>query len=414
MPALSTTLTSHHHHHHHHYHNHNNNNNNNNVYNKQHNIHQYNKLLSSSLLSSSSRSSSSRSSLSMISVDPYEEYTNTRFTIMGGGAFSLALAKVLSYKNIHSTLLVRNQTVADYINDNHYHPKYLRDSPLPIQLWATADPNVAFINTTHVIHAVPMQQSRKFLSYIKDYLPKDVPVLSVSKGVEQGTFCLMNDIISQSLGSDRKAAFLSGPSFAKEIMNGEATAVVIASTDDSLAIEFTEILSSVEFRCHTSRDVKGVELGGAIKNVIALAAGMCEGLDLGMNAMSSLVTRGCTEMGRMGKLFGADQETFFGLAGVGDTFGTCLGPLSRNRNVGIRLAKGERLDDILDSMDGVSEGVYTALALEQLIKTKVKPSLFDFKFPIISGVAAIIKGNITPRYGLTLLMQYPVRDENRG
>jgi glycerol-3-phosphate dehydrogenase (NAD+) len=350
----------------------------------------------------------------MTTVDPFEEYKSTRFTIMGGGAFSLALAKVLSYKNIHSTLLVRNQTVADYINTNHYHPKYLRDSPLPIQLWATADPAEAFINTTHIIHAVPMQQSRKFLTSIKQHLPKDVPVLSVSKGVEQGTFCLMNDIISQSLGTDTRAAFLSGPSFAKEIMNGEATAVVIASTDDSLAIEFTEILSSVEFRCHTSRDVKGVELGGAIKNVIALAAGMCEGLDLGMNAMSSLVTRGCTEMGRMGKLFGADQETFFGLAGVGDTFGTCLGPLSRNRNVGIRLAKGERLDDILDSMDGVSEGVYTALALEQLIKTKVKPSLFDFKFPIISGVAAIIKGNITPRYGLTLLMQYPVRDENRG
>lgn len=365
--------------------------------------------------SSSLATTSTTTSLNMmVTVDPFEEYKSTRFTIMGGGAFSLALAKVLSYKNIHSTLLVRNQTVADYINDNHYHPKYLRDSPLPVQLWATADPTEAFINTTHVIHAVPMQQSRKFLSSIKEHLPKDVPVLSVSKGVEQGTFCLMNDIISQSLGTDTRAAFLSGPSFAKEIMNGEATAVVIASTDDSLAIEFTEILSSVEFRCHTSRDVKGVELGGAIKNVIALAAGMCEGLDLGMNAMSSLVTRGCTEMGRMGKLFGADQETFFGLAGVGDTFGTCLGPLSRNRNVGIRLAKGERLDDILDSMDGVSEGVYTALALEQLIKTKVKPSLFDFKFPIISGVAAIIKGNITPRYGLTLLMQYPVRDENRG
>merc|ERR1711871_1196878 len=164
---------------------------------------------------------------------------------------------------------------------------------------------------------------------------------------------------------------------AREIMNRQATAVVIASTEDALANELAEMLSSVEFRCHTSRDVTGVELAGAMKNVIALAAGMCEGLGLGMNALSSLITRGCTEMGRMGVLLGADEETFMGLAGVGDTFGTCLGPLSRNRQVGIRLAKGETLEDILASTGGVSEGVFTALALEQLFMTKVKPKIFD-------------------------------------
>jgi glycerol-3-phosphate dehydrogenase len=131
--------------------------------------------------------------------------------------------------------------------------------------------------------------------------------------------------------------------------------------------------------------------------------------------MSSLVTRGCMEMGSMGRLFGANPETFWGLAGVGDTFGTCLGPLSRNRRVGYRLAKGETLEDVLQSMDGVSEGVFTALALEQMIKSKMlKPNVFDFKFPIISGVAQIIKGNITPKFGLNLLMRYPIRDENRG
>jgi len=347
-------------------------------------------------------------------VYPLQPYSEIKFAILGGGAFSLALAKVLSYKNITSSLLVRNQTVADHINEHHRHPKYLSDCPLPLQLWATADPTVALKDADFVVHAVPMQESRKFLTAMKQFLPPNAPILSVTKGVEQTTFCLMNDVILETLGPEVRAAFLSGPSFAKEIMNGEATAVVIASTDDSLASELAEILSSVEFRCHTSRDVKGVELGGAIKNVIALAAGMCEGLGLGMNAMSSLVTRGCTEMSRMGKLFGADQETFMGLAGVGDTFGTCLGPLSRNRKVGIRLAKGERLEDILNSIDGVSEGVFTALALEQLIKTKVRPTVFDFKFPIISGVASIIKGTITPQFGLTLLMQYPVRDENRG
>lgn len=136
---------------------------------------------------------------------------------------------------------------------------------------------------------------------------------------------------------------------------------------------------------------------------------------LGMNAMSSLVTRGCTEMSSMGKLFDANPETFWGLAGVGDTFGTCFGPLSRNRRLGYRLAKGESLEDILQNMDGVSEGVFTALALEQMIKTKMsRPNRFDFKFPIISGVAQILKGSITPKFGLNLLMRYPIRDENRG
>lgn len=235
------------------------------------------------------------SSLFMASLNPYSD---TKFAILGGGAFSLALSKVLSYKNISTSLLVRNQTVADIINTQHRHPKYLADCDLPSCLWATSDPIKALEGATYVVHAVPMQESRKFLENIRQYLPKDAPVLSVTKGVEQNTFSLMNDIILETLGTQRRAAFLSGPSFAREIMNGEATAVVIASTDDSLAIELSEILSGVEFRCHTSRDVKGVELGGAIKNVIALAAGMCEGLGLGMNAMSSLVTRGCTEMAR--------------------------------------------------------------------------------------------------------------------
>ena len=217
-------------------------------------------------------------------------YDDVTFGIMGGGAFSLALAKVLSYKNIRSLLLVRDSEVAKQINENRYHPKYLTDCKIPETTWATADPKEALMDVDYIVHAVPMQQSRNFLLSVRDHLPPDAPILSVTKGVEQGTFALMNDIIVETLGEDKRAAYLSGPSFAREIMDGTATAVVIASKDDTLASELADILSSVEFRCHTSRDVKGVELGGAIKNVLALAAGMCEGLGLGMNAMSSLVT----------------------------------------------------------------------------------------------------------------------------
>lgn len=183
-------------------------------------------------------------------------YDGVQFAILGGGAFSLALAKVISYKNISSTLLVRNQTVADFINQNHFHPKYLSDCTLPHQMWATADPALALSNATHIVHAVPMQQSRKFLEEVREYFPESASILSVTKGVEQSTFCLMNDVIVQTLGEHRKAAYLSGPSFAKEIMNEEATAVVIASNDDYLARELAEMLSSLVFRCHISRDVK--------------------------------------------------------------------------------------------------------------------------------------------------------------
>jgi len=194
---------------------------------------------------------------STIKTEPDRDiYSKVKVAVLGGGAFSLALIKVLSYKNISTVLLVRNQTIADHINQYHYHPKYLSDCLLPLNLYVTSNPQIALENANYVIHAVPMQQSRSFLTSMKPYLSTKIPILSVSKGVEQNTFALMNDIISETLGIDQRAAFLSGPSFAREIMNGQATAVVIASEDANLSKELAVMLSSVEFRCHTSRDVK--------------------------------------------------------------------------------------------------------------------------------------------------------------
>ena len=153
------------------------------------------------------------------SVVPFSSLSELRFSILGGGAFSLALAKVLSYKNIPTVLLVRNQSIADHINEFHFHPKYLIDSPLPHGLWATSDPIIAMKDANYIIHAVPMQQSRVFLQSIKQHIPPNVPILSVTKGVEQQTFCLMNDIIVDTLGTSVRAAFLSGPSFAKVVLH---------------------------------------------------------------------------------------------------------------------------------------------------------------------------------------------------
>jgi len=340
--------------------------------------------------------------------------SEVRCTILGGGSFGLAMACVCARKGIASTLLMRNREHAKAINEERRHPRYLSDIELPGAIRATTDASEALAAPTFVIHAVPVQYSRRYLRKIAKLVPAGVPVLCTSKGIEKKSLELMCEILPEVLGPERGYAFLSGPSFAREIAEGLATAVVVASDDRRLAYEFSAILSSTSFRVFTSQDVVGLEVGGAVKNVIALAAGMCEGLDLGTNAVTALVTRGCYEMQRIALAMGGRSSTIMGLSGVGDTFGTCFGPLSRNRNLGIRLGRGERLNDILDSATEVAEGVETAFALERLIKRNHKSYRLDLKFPIVFGVAEILRGDSTPREGLESLMLMPLRPEFPG
>jgi glycerol-3-phosphate dehydrogenase (NAD+) len=238
-----------------------------------------------------------------------------RVTVLGGGNFGLALASVLGRKGIPVTLLVRSEEIASELNDNHRHPRYMSDITLPTSIRATADPKTALSDATYVVHSVPVQYTRSFLEGIKEHIPPGVPVLSASKGIETTSLGFMADILRETLGDERSYAFLSGPSFAREICEGVATAVVIASEDVDLTDDFADLFSSENFRVYTSHDVMGVEIGGAVKNVIALAAGMCEGLGLGTNAMSGLVTRGCAEMRRLGRTLGARPSTIAGLSG---------------------------------------------------------------------------------------------------
>jgi glycerol-3-phosphate dehydrogenase (NAD+) len=204
----------------------------------------------------SSRFQFDSSPLSFNLADFSSRYDNLRFTILGGGSFSLALAKVLSDKSISCKLLVRNESFAEIINKNHYHPKYLSSYTLSSKITACTDPSEALAHCDYVIHAIPMQSSRSFLQNIKNHIKPEVPILSVTKGIEQKTFCLMNEILAETFGVNQKTAYLSGPSFAQEIMNSQATTVVIASADQTLAKDLSNILSSVHFRCHTSSDVK--------------------------------------------------------------------------------------------------------------------------------------------------------------
>lgn len=238
-----------------------------------------------------------------------------RVAIIGAGNFGLALASVFGRKGIPTTILARSVEVANSINTQHCHPRYMKDIVLPPTIRATTDPISALSDATYIVHAVPVQFSRVFLNSIKNFVPPNVPVLSASKGIETSSLGFMYDILRETLGSDRAYAFLSGPSFAREICEGLVTTVVVASEDLELAHDLADLMSSENFRVFSSTDVVGVEVGGAVKNVIALAAGMCEGLGLGTNAMSGLVTRGCGEMKRLGLYLGAKPGTLAGLSG---------------------------------------------------------------------------------------------------
>jgi glycerol-3-phosphate dehydrogenase (NAD+) len=239
-----------------------------------------------------------------------------RIAVMGGGNFGLALSSVAARRGLPTTILVRSQEIADSINTNHTHPFYMDGVIFPTRLRATTNPAECLPDATYIVHAVPVQYSRTFLESVKMHIPPNTPVLSGSKGIETASLGFMADILRESLGDERPYAFLSGPSFAREICEGVATAVVVASEDLLLARDLAELLSDDNFRVFTSKDVVGVEIGGAVKNVIALAAGMCEGLGLGTNAMSGLVTRGCGEMRRLGLSLGARPSTIAGLSGM--------------------------------------------------------------------------------------------------
>eukprot|EP00980_Cylindrotheca_fusiformis_P015037 scaffold4150_cov117-Cylindrotheca_fusiformis.AAC.3 len=335
-----------------------------------------------------------------------------RIAVMGGGNFGLAMASIAGRQGHPTTVLVRSEAVAEEINTKHTHPRYMKGIVLPAKVRATTKPEDCLPDATYIIHAVPCQYSRSFLEDVKEFIPASTPILSVSKGIETSSLGFMTDVLEEVLGEDRPLAFLSGPSFAREIIEGVATAVVIASDDLLLARDLAMLFSDDNFKCFTSQDVVGVEIGGAVKNVIALGAGMCEGLGLGTNAMSGLVTRGCNEMRRLGITFGASPSTIAGLSGVGDTFGTCFGPLSRNRKFGYRLGKGETMAEILESTTEVAEGVDTALAVVDLIETKCKGYRLDLKYPILFGIARILKGKQTPLEGLEGLMNMPMQMEN--
>ncbi|XP_040367137.1 glycerol-3-phosphate dehydrogenase [NAD(+)] 2, chloroplastic isoform X3 [Rosa chinensis] len=299
------------------------------------------------------------------------ERTN-KVVVLGGGSFATAMAAHVADRKdqMEVNMLVRDAQVCQSINENHYN--------------------------------VPVQFSASFLEGIAEYVYPELPFISVSKGLELNTLRTMSQIIPQALKNPRQPFIaLSGPSFALELMNKLPTAMVVASKDKKLANAVQQLLASSYLRISTSSDVTGVEVTGALKNVLAIAAGIVDGMNLGNNSKAALVSQGCSEIRWLATKMGAKPTTITGLSGIGDIMLTCFVNLSRNRTVGVRLGSGEKLDDILGSMNQVAEGVSTAGAVIALAQK------YNVKMPVLTAVARIIDNELTPKKAVFELMSLP-------
>lgn len=320
-------------------------------------------------------------------------------TVLGAGAWGTALATVLVEAGHDVRIWSYEPEVAESINGTRRNP-YLDGVELPEQLRASASMEEAVSGSALVVSASPSQVARGVLETAKAYISADAIVVSASKGIEFERLQRMDEVAAEVLGEAIRDRFavISGPSFAREVVHRAPTAVVVAAHSEPLARTVQGAFQTPWFRVYTNTDVLGVELGGALKNVIALAAGVTTGLGYGHNTTAALITRGLAEMRRLGVAMGASEATFYGLAGMGDLVLTCTGSLSRNRTVGTRLGQGESLDAILADMSAVAEGVKTAASVHDLA------SKHGVEMPIAEQVYAIVHEGRSPEEAVRALM----------
>jgi glycerol-3-phosphate dehydrogenase (NAD(P)+) len=276
------------------------------------------------------------------------------------------------------------------VNEHHRNPEYLGDLALHEGLRATTDLTEAVWDADVVVSGVPSQATRSTMEMLAPLIRHWVPIVSISKGFEKGTRLRPTEVIDDVLPG-HPLGVLAGPNLAREVLAGYAAAAVIAMPDEHLAGSLQSVFTCSRFRVYTSTDVAGCELGGALKNVIAIAVGMGEGLGIGDNTRAMVFTRGLSEMTKLGVALGGDPRTFAGLTGVGDLMATCMSPLSRNRSVGVELGKGRSIDDIIESMQQVAEGVKAAPTVIEMADR------YGIDMPIAREVAAVVSGARTAR-----------------
>lgn len=333
----------------------------------------------------------------------------TRIAILGGGSWGTALALVCSRSrhNHDISLWVHDASRATEISGTRENETYLPGLKLPEQVRVTHDLAMAVVGAQIVVGAMPSAHARGIYQAAASRAAVGAMFVSATKGLEPATHLRISEVMAQTIPPSLtpRIAVLSGPSFAQEVAEGRPTAVVIASRDAEVAATLQEQLVAPNLRLYTNDDVLGVELAGAMKNVIAIAAGTCQGLGLGFNALAALITRGLAEMSRLAATLGARPETLSGLAGLGDLVLTCTGSLSRNRKVGIELGKGRPLQEILSGMHSVAEGVGTTAAVLRLAHES------NVDLPITAQVDAILNGGKKPAEAIREIMDRPLKRE---
>jgi glycerol-3-phosphate dehydrogenase (NAD(P)+) len=328
----------------------------------------------------------------------------SEIAVIGAGAWGTALSIVLGRKGSHRVQLwARDGEIRESIQRTRINRKFLPGCPIPESVKVTGDLGEALTKAQIVVGAMPSQHCRHLFERMCPHLRPETMIVSATKGLEEKTLLRMTEVVTgilqQTNGSTPRMGALSGPSFAAEVARGDPTAIAIASQDADLARMVQQEFSDSSFRVYTNSDVTGVELGGALKNIVAIAAGICDGLGLGHNSIAALITRGLAEMTRLVVACGGRAETMAGLAGLGDLVLTCTGGLSRNRSVGVELGRGRALPEILARMHGmVAEGIFTTTATADLAHAR------GVEMPITAQVNAILHRGKSPRDAIQELM----------
>ncbi|MGO1162396.1 NAD(P)H-dependent glycerol-3-phosphate dehydrogenase [Brucella pseudogrignonensis] len=323
-----------------------------------------------------------------------------KIAVLGGGAWGTALAAMAASSSHDAWLYARDAQIVTQVNDQRRNPSYLGEIELPAGIRASTDAKAVLEKADAVLVVIPAQAMRKGLIELSAHIPQSAPVILCAKGIERETGRLMSEVVSEVLPHHTISA-LSGPSFATDVARGLPTAVTIACEDAAIADQLAAMLSGPAFRCYSTTDLKGVEIGGALKNVLALAAGAAIGRGYGASAQAALVTRGFAELRRVAQAMGAKPETIMGLSGLGDLMLTCSSSQSRNYSYGLAIGRSEDLTN-----RPLAEGVATAPIAAELCRQHDVPA------PIITAVAALLAGTITIDEAVTALLNRPLKTED--
>jgi glycerol-3-phosphate dehydrogenase (NAD(P)+) len=330
-----------------------------------------------------------------------------RVSVLGAGAWGTALAKALADKGFPTKIWALERSLADAINEAKENKRYLPGHKLPDTLSATSDLAESLEGAELTVLVVPSHAMREVVLKAKSLIPETTLLCSASKGIENDSLMLMSQVLEDTLGADvvPRLTYLSGPSFAKEVALGMPTAVVVAGTDVENTRTVQRAWATDKLRVYSSDDVVGVEMGGALKNVIAIAAGAIDGLGFGHNSRAGMITRGLFEIGLLARKMGGNPLTVAGLSGMGDLVLTCTGDLSRNRTVGVELGKGRKLEEILAGLGHVAEGVKTTKSAYDLAKRE------GVEMPIVQEVYQVLYEGKHPRQAVVAIMTRELRSE---